>query len=196
VATVVVFTTTAEPPGDDMAADLDPSTDTATLGPVDYLVVAFPTDRMTGEAFRILVDLVDRGIVRILDLAFVRKEHDGVVTTLAQQDVERMHLLDAALFDGAASGLLDQSDLAEAAQAMDPGTAAAVLVYENVWATPFAQALGRSGGRLVAYGHIPVQAIVDQLDQLEAAEGGDAGDTGGVIPQQASPGTSPAEPVS
>jgi hypothetical protein len=78
---------------------------------------------------------------------------------------------------------------------MDPGTAAAVLVYENVWATPFARALRRSGGQLIAHGHIPVQALLDQLDQLEAAEGGADGAAGSSIPQQASAERSSTEPV-
>jgi hypothetical protein len=81
-----------------------------------------------------------------------------------------MKVLEAALFDGAASGLLGPDDVAEAAAALDPGTAAGVLVYENVWATPFAAALRRSGGQLVAAGHIPVQALVAALDALEAEE--------------------------
>jgi hypothetical protein len=140
------------------------------MGPVDYLVVAFPTDRMTGEAFPMLIDLVDRGIIRILDLVFLRKDHDGSVTTLTQVDLDRMKILEAALFEGATSGLLDADDVAEAAAALDPGTAAAVLVYENVWATPFAAALRRSGGQLVASGHIPVQALVAALDAIEAEE--------------------------
>jgi len=176
-----------------MPADLDPSAEATQLGPVDYLVVAFPTDRMTGDAFRMLVDLVDRGIIRILDLAFVRKEHDGTVTTLSQRDVERMRVLDVALFDGAASGLLDQTDLSEASAAMDPGTAAAVLVYENVWATPFATALRRAGGQLVAAGHIPVQALLAALDALEAAEA--EGAAAGTIPAPASPEPSASQPV-
>ena len=176
-----------------MPADLDPSAEATQLGPVDYLVVAFPTDRMTGDAFRMLVDLVDRGVIRILDLAFVRKEHDGTVTTLSQRDVERMRVLDVALFDGAASGLLDQTDLSEASAAMDPGTAAAVLVYENVWATPFATALRRAGGQLVAAGHIPVQALLAALDALEAAEA--EGAAAGTIPAPASPEPSASQPV-
>jgi len=176
-----------------MPADLDPSAESTQLGPVDYLVVAFPTDRMTGDAFRMLVDLVDRGVIRILDLAFVRKEHDGTVSTLSQRDVERMRVLDVALFDGAASGLLDQTDLSEASAAMDPGTAAAVLVYENVWATPFATALRRAGGQLVAAGHIPVQALLAALDALEAAEA--EGAAAGTIPAPASPEPSASQPV-
>src|SRR4051794_11348090 len=124
------------------------------LGPIDYIVLAFPTDRMTGEAFPLLIDLVDRGVIRILDLVFLRKDDDGTVTTLTQVDLERMKVLEAALLDGAASGLLGTDEVAEAAAALDPGTAAAVLVYENVWATPFAAAVRRSGGQLVASGHI------------------------------------------
>ena len=154
-----------------MTADLEQSRDLDTLGPIDFIVVAFPTERMTGEAFPLLVDLVDRGVIRILDLEFIRKDEDGTVTTLSQVDLERMKVLEAALFDGAASGLLRPDDLAEAAAALDPGTAAGVLVYENVWAAPFAAALRRSGGQLVAAGHIPVQDLVAALDALEAEEG-------------------------
>src|SRR3954454_8029736 len=143
-----------------MTADLEQSAELDQMGPVDYLVVAFSADRMTGEAFPLLVDLVDRGIIRILDLAFLRKDADGSVTTLSQVDLERMKVLEVALCDGAASGLLDAGDLSDAAEALDPGTAAGVLVYENVWATPFAAALRRSGGQLVGSGHIPVQALV------------------------------------
>jgi hypothetical protein len=153
-----------------MTADLEHAPDLDLMGPVDYLVVAFPAERMTGEAFPILIDLVDRGIIRILDLAFLRKDADGTVTTLSQVDLERMKVLEAALFDGAASGMLDAESLAEAAAELDPGTAAGVLVYENVWATPFAAALRRSGGQLVGSGHIPVQALMAALDVLEAEE--------------------------
>jgi Family of unknown function (DUF6325) len=153
-----------------MTADLEQAPDLDQMGPVDYLVVAFPTDRMTGEAFPELVELVGRGIIRILDLAFIRKDHDGTVTTLTQVDLDRMRVLEAALFDGAGSGLLRAEDISEAAAVLDPGTAAGVLVYENVWATPFAAALRRSGGQLVANGRIPVQALVDALDAIEAEE--------------------------
>ncbi|MGY1606716.1 MULTISPECIES: DUF6325 family protein [unclassified Geodermatophilus] len=159
-----------------MTADLEQqAADLDQMGPVDYIVVAFPTDRMTGEAFPLLVDLVDRGVIRILDLVFLRKDEDGTVTTLTQVDLDRMRVLEAALFDGAASGLIGPDDVAEAAAALEPGTAAGVLVYENTWATPFAAALRRSGGRLVAAGHIPVQALVEALDTLDAAEQASAG---------------------
>jgi hypothetical protein len=153
-----------------MTADLDQASDLAQMGPVDYFVVAFPTSQMTGEAFPLLIDLVDRGIIRILDLAFIRKEPDGTVTTLSQVDLERMKILEAALFEGAASGMLGMDDLEEAGKALEPGTAAGVLVYENVWAAPFAAALRRAGGQLAATGHIPIQALVAALDAAESAE--------------------------
>jgi hypothetical protein len=174
-----------------MTADVDQTAGLAEMGPVDYLVLAFATDRMKGEAFPLLIDLVDRGIIRILDLAFLRKEEDGTVTTLSQVDLERMKVLEAALFDGAASGLLGQDDLDEAAQALDPGSAAAVLLYENVWAAPFAAAVRRAGGQVVASGRIPVQSLVAALDELEAAESA----TSPEIPAQATPEKSSTEPV-
>jgi hypothetical protein len=153
-----------------MTADLGQASDLDQMGPVDYFVVAFPTSQMTGEAFPMLIDLVDRGIIRILDLAFIRKEPDGTVTTLSQVDLERMKILEAALFEGAASGVLGMDDLDEAGKALEPGTAAGVLVYENVWAAPFAAALRRAGGQLAATGHIPIQALVAALDAVESAE--------------------------
>ncbi|MEU1422440.1 DUF6325 family protein [Kitasatospora sp. NPDC086009] len=139
-------------------------------GPIDYIVVEFPGSRMTGEGLPLLVDLVDRGIIRILDLTFVRKETDGSVTGLELADLTGDGVLDLAVFDGVSSGLLDEEDLADAAAVLEPGSSAAVLVYENVWAGPLAAALRRSGARLVADGRIPVQAI---LASLEAAEGKD-----------------------
>ena len=168
-----------------MTADLEQASELDQMGPVDYIVVAFPTDRMTGEAFPLLIDLVDRGVIRILDLVFLRKDEDGTVTTLSQVDLDRMKVLEAALFEGAASGLLGVEDVNEAAAALDPGTAAGVLVYENVWATPFATALRRSGGQLVASGHIPVQALVAALDALEADE--QAGGSATTVPTPAAP---------
>jgi hypothetical protein len=140
------------------------------MGPIDYIVLEWPGRQPKGEVAPLILDLVDRGIIRILDLVFLRKDEDGTVTTLTQVDLDRMKVLEATLFDGAASGLLGPDDVAEAAAALDPGTAAGVLVYENVWATPFASALRRSGGQLVGAGHIPVQALVAALDALEAEE--------------------------
>lgn len=139
------------------------------MGPVDYLVVEFPGNRMTGEGFPLLVDLVDRGLIRILDLTFVRKDEDGSVTALEIADLTGDGNLDLAVFEGARSGLLGQDDLEEAAAAVEPGNSAGLLVYENVWAAPFAAALRRSGGQLVASGRVPVQAIIASLEAVEAA---------------------------
>ena len=137
------------------------------MGPIDYIVVEFPGNKMNGEAFPLLVDLVDRGLIRIIDLAFVRKELDGSVTGLAIADLDGDGLLDLAVFEGASSGLLGQDDLDEAGTALEPGSAAGVLVFENVWAAPFAAALRRSGGQLVASGRIPIQAMLAALDAAE-----------------------------
>lgn len=144
--------------------------DLDTMGPIDYLVVEFPGNRMTGEAMPLLVDLVDRGIIRIIDLFFMRKELDGSVRGLAIADLDGDQRLDLAVFEGASSGLLDQSDIDEAAAVLKPGSSAGILVYENVWAAPFAVALRRAGGQLVASGRIPVQAILAALDAAEEAD--------------------------
>lgn len=137
------------------------------MGPIDYIVVEFPGNRMRGEAFPLLVDLVDRGLIRILDLRFLRKEADGSVVALALSDLDRDGTFDLMVFEGASAGLLDDEDLVEAAEAVEPGSSAAVLVFENVWAAPFARAVRRAGGQLVASGRIPVQAILSALDEAE-----------------------------
>jgi hypothetical protein len=138
------------------------------MGPVDYLVVEFPGSRMTGEGLPLLVDLVDRGIIRILDLVFVKKEQDGSVVGFTASDLAPGNL-DLRVFEGVSSGLLDQDDLDEAGTAIEPGSSAGVLVYENVWAAPFAAALRRGGAQLVASGRIPGDAVVAALDAAEAA---------------------------
>lgn len=138
------------------------------MGPVDYLVVEYPDGRVTGTALPLLLDLVDRGIVRIIDLAFLRKEADGSVTALDMIDLQKSEMLEElAAFVGASSGLLTREDLVEGAAALEPGSAAALLVYENSWAAPFATALRRSGARLVASGRIPVQELIAALEVAE-----------------------------
>lgn len=139
------------------------------LGPIDYIVVEFPNDRLSGEAFPLLVDLVDRGLIRIIDLTFVRKELDGSVVGMALADFDQDGTLDLAMFEGASAGLLDKEDVDEAASVLEPGTSAGILVWENVWAAPFAAAVRRSGGQLVASGRIPVQALLAALDAAESA---------------------------
>jgi Family of unknown function (DUF6325) len=139
------------------------------LGPLDYVVLEWqgelPTD---GEVQPLLLDLVDRGIIRILDIAFLTKGKDGSVSGIEMGDLKQLATAFAE-FEGASSGLLGYEDLQEAAAALDPGTSAAVLVWENRWAAPVAAALRRSGGQLVASGRIPVQAVLAALDAVEAS---------------------------
>jgi Family of unknown function (DUF6325) len=141
------------------------------LGPVDYLVVEWPPGKEpTGEGLELLVDLSERGIIRVIDLAFVMKEEDGRVRGLAITDLDQDGTLDLVQFEGASSGVLGQEDFDEAGAALEPGTSAAILVYENRWAAPFATALRRSGAQLVASGRIPVNALLEKLDELEAVK--------------------------
>lgn len=147
------------------------STSDIELGPIDYLVVEWPPDKQpTGEAMPLLVDLVDRGLIRILDLAFVRKETDGTVVGLDFQDLDLDGNPDLAVFEGASSGLIGEDDYGDAEAALEPGSSAAILIYENTWAAPFATALRKSGAQLVANGRIPVNAIIAALDELEQSE--------------------------
>jgi hypothetical protein len=135
------------------------------LGPIDYIVLEWPGRQPTGEAIPPLLDLVDRGIIRIIDVAFMAKDPDGTVGALDLASLDADSAF--AEFEGASTGLLGQEDLEEAANALDPGTSAAVLVWENRWAAPVAAAMRRSGGQLVASGRIPVQAVLAALDALE-----------------------------
>lgn len=144
------------------------SVDDLEMGPIDYLVVEWPGRQPTGEAMPHLVDLVDRGLIRLLDLAFITKAEDGSVTRIEIADLGD-EAEEFAVFVGAESGLLDDADTDEAAAALEPGTSAALLVYENRWAAPFATAVRRGGGQLVASGRIPVQAVISALDAAEAA---------------------------
>jgi hypothetical protein len=139
------------------------------LGPIDYVVLEWQGQQPNaGEVQPLLLDLVDRGIIRILDIAFVAKDQDGSVSAIDIGDLKQVAAAFAE-FEGASSGLLGFEDLQEAAAALDPGTSAAVLVWENRWAAPVAAALRRSGGQLVASGRIPVQAILATLDEVEAS---------------------------
>jgi hypothetical protein len=147
-----------------MTDDLD------EMGPIDYIVVEFPGSKMNGEAFPHLIDLVDRGIIRILDLVFVSKDLDGSVKGIAIADLDDDGELDLAVFEGASSGLISHDDINEAGGVLEPGSSAGILVYENVWAGPFAAAVRRGGGQLVASGRIPIQAMLAALEAADAAD--------------------------
>ena len=137
------------------------------MGPVDYLVVEWSGKQPTGDAAPLLIDLVDRGLIRVLDLAFIAKGEDGSVAALEISDLAESDS-QFAVFEGASSDLISEDDIDDAGTALEPGTSAAVLVYENRWAAPFAAALRDSGAELVASGRIPIQNIVAALDAADA----------------------------
>ncbi|GAA2852264.1 hypothetical protein Acy02nite_52130 [Actinoplanes cyaneus] len=134
------------------------------MGPVDYLCIEFPQGSLKGTALPLLIDLVDRRIVRIMDLLFVRKSPDGTVVAIDGRELELNGL---GAFHGAASGMLGGDDLREAASVLEPGAAAMLLVYENLWAAPLSRALRQNGAHLVAGGRIAVQEILRVLDETE-----------------------------
>jgi hypothetical protein len=140
------------------------------LGPVDIVVIGYPADApMTGEAAPMLLDLVDRGIIRVLDVLFVIKNKDGTFSGLEAKNLESDKVGDLVAFEGASSGLLGDDDVKTTAEAIEPGSAAVMIVYENRWAAPFVAAVRRNGGVPLAFERIPVQDLIDSLDAAEAA---------------------------
>jgi uncharacterized membrane protein len=137
------------------------------MGPIDYVVLEWPGRQPKGEVAPMILDLHDRGIIRILDIALMVKGEDGSVAAI---DLGAANGNGGGFsdFEGATTGLLGDDDLQEAAAALEPGTSAAVLLWENRWAAPVAVALRKSGGQLVASGRIPVQAILAALEAAEA----------------------------
>ena len=142
----------------------------AEFGPVDIVVIGFPAGApMTGDAIPLLLDLVDRRIIRVLDVLFVMENEDGTYSGFEAQDLEADSIGDFKVFEGASTGLLGEEDVATAAEAIEPGTAAVVIVYENRWAGPFVAAVRRNGGVLIDNQRIPAQDVIDALDTVEAA---------------------------
>jgi len=140
------------------------------IGPIDVIVIGYPAGApMTGEAMPIFLDLVDRGIIRVLDALFVLKAEDGSVSGFDATDLDVKDVGDFEALAGASSGLLGGDDVQTAGEALDPGSAAVMIVYENRWAAPFAAAVRRNGGVLIASDRIPVQDVIDALDAAEAA---------------------------
>jgi hypothetical protein len=138
------------------------------MGPISYLIVEFPGNKMTGAGMAALVDLVDRGVINILDLEFVTCRDDGSVEAIQLQDLDADGDFDLTIFEGASSGLLDQSDLDDAAAALVPGSSAGILIFENRWATAFVDGLREGGAELVAAGYIPLSDVVASIDATEA----------------------------
>ncbi|MCU0270455.1 MAG: DUF6325 family protein [Acidimicrobiales bacterium] len=142
--------------------------DVDVVGPIDAVLIEFDPDKMTGEAAEALLDLVERGVVQVLDLVLIVKDQDGTFSGLALDDAGD-EAGGFAVFSGACSGLLGDEDLAEAADAMLAGTAAALIVYENTWARPFVAAARKAGGEMIASIRIPAKDVMDALDALDVA---------------------------
>ena len=138
------------------------------LGPVDYLVIEFPGSKFNGEIAPTLVDLVDRGIIRVLDLIMIMKEPDGSFDAMELNDFEDGALGELHRLETEIAEILSADDIANVAAALEPGSAAGVLVYENRWAAPFGSAVRHCGGQLVANGRIPVQALIAAFEADEA----------------------------
>lgn len=138
------------------------------VGPIDYLAVEFPGAKLDGSALKELILLVDRGIIRILDLRVAMVEQDGTVTVVAITDLDGDGTLDLAVFEGVESGLLDDDDLRSSAEGAAPGSAIGLLLYENTWAGPFVSALRKVDAEVIISGRIPATDVVAALDQLEA----------------------------
>jgi hypothetical protein len=142
--------------------------DADVLGPVDFVLLEFDdADRMDGSGAAALLDLVERGIISIYDLLVVRKDEDGTFSGIEITDLSADQLGGIAAFAGARSGLLGDEDLAEAANALEPGTVGVVIVYENTWARSFVAATLRAGGQLVASARIPADEVNAVLDAIE-----------------------------
>jgi hypothetical protein len=142
------------------------------LGPVDYLVVEFPPDRaaFNGEMAAELARLQQAGIIRVLDLLIIQKADDGSIEGLEIDDLDSVD--DLRFLESQVAEVLAADDVVHLAAAMDPGTVAGVLVWENTWAAPFASAARRAGGQLVASGRIPIQALLASIEAETAAESG------------------------
>ena len=139
----------------------------AMLGPVDMVIIGWPPEApKTGEALPIFVDLVDRGIISVLDVRGLRRNDDGTFDAFDVNDIDGIP--EVAVFEGAATGLIGDEDVRTVVEAMEPGTAAIMIVFENTWAAPFVNAVHRNGGRLIAYERVGAQDLLDALDELES----------------------------
>jgi hypothetical protein len=141
------------------------------LGPVDIVVIGFPPDApRTGEAIPIFVELVDRGVIRVLDVLVIQKDADGKVARLEITELGGEVLESLVVFDGARSGVLGEEDAALAGEALEPGEAAVLICFENAWAAPFVTAVRRNGGQLLAFQRVPTQELIDTVNALDAAD--------------------------
>jgi hypothetical protein len=145
------------------------------LGPVDWIVVEFPGSRFNGQIAPALLDLVERDLVRVLDLLVLKKDDDGTLEAFELSDLDEGEIGELRTYESELAMLLSEEDVTSLAAAIEPGSSAAVLVWENSWAAPFASAVRRAGGQLVASGRIPTQALLAAIEADEQEEAADEG---------------------
>ncbi|KRB47660.1 MULTISPECIES: DUF6325 family protein [unclassified Terrabacter] len=137
------------------------------LGPVDWIVVEFEGSTLNGKIAPILKDYVDRDLIRVLDLLFFKKAEDGSFEAFEATDMEDSEIGELRAYETELAMLLSEQDVADLAETIEPGSSAAVLVWENLWAAPFGAAVRHAGGQLVASGRIPIQAVIAAIESDE-----------------------------
>jgi hypothetical protein len=139
------------------------------VGPIDFVLIEFPETGLGDDSAQAMLDLVDRGIIRVLDFLLLQQDAGGTTTAQPLGSLDPSVVGAFAAFEGATSGLLGDDDVAEAGNAMEPSTLAVLIVFENVWAAAFGAAARKAGGQLIAFDRIPVQAVIAALDALDTA---------------------------
>ena len=152
---------------------MDEGDDVDELGPIDWIVIEFPGSKFNGQIAPALRDLVERDLIRVLDLLVLKKDADGSLEAFELSDLDVGEIGEFQDYESELAMLLSEEDVTSLAAAVEPGSSAAVLVWENTWAAPFGSAVRRSGGQLVASGRIPIQAMLAAIeaDEKEGAEG-------------------------
>ena len=153
---------------------MDEVDDVDELGPVDWIVVEFPGSKFNGQIAPALLDLVERDLIRVLDLLVLKKDADGALEAFELSDLDQGEIGDLRAYESELAMLLSEEDVTSLAAAIEPGSSAGVLVWENTWAAPFASAVRRSGGQLVASGRIPIQALLAAIEADEKEEADEA----------------------
>jgi hypothetical protein len=154
---------------------MDEVDDVDELGSVDWIVVEFPGSRFNGQIAPALLDLVERDLIRVLDLLVLKKDADGSLEAFELSDLDEGEIGELRTYESELAMLLSEEDVNSLAAAIEPGSSAAVLIWENIWAAPFASAVRRSGGQLVASGRIPIQALLAAVEADEQEEAADEG---------------------
>ena len=147
------------------------TSDELELGPVDIAVIGYPADApRSGEALPLLLDLVERGVIRILDVLAVAKAEDGSFVGVNIGDIDGDGIPDLIAFEGSSTGLVGDEDLEIAAEAIEPGGAAVMIVFENAWAAPFVTAVHRNGGHFVAFERVAAEDLIEAAAALDDAD--------------------------